>query len=176
VADTVDADFLVGNSLGGAIVQHILIERDHGLTGAVLAGSGAKLTVHESLREVLAEDFAAAIDVLHDDEMLFYDTHDRMVGQSRETMQAVGRAVTERDFLSCHTFDVRDQLSAIDVPVLALVGEYDQLTPVKYHEFLAEEIPDGHLAVLDDAAHLAMVEQPIAFAGAIESFLSDCAE
>ena len=175
VADAVDADVLVGNSLGGAVVQRILVERDHGLSGAVLAGSGAKLAVHDALREVLADDFGAAIDVLHDEDMLFHDTHDRMVAQSRETMRAVGRAVTERDFLSCHSFDVRDRLSDIDVPVLALVGEYDQLTPVSYHEYLADEIPDGRLAVLEDAAHLAMVEQPTGFASAIETFLDELA-
>ncbi len=171
VAEAVDADVLVGNSLGGAVVQHILLERSPSLQGAVLAGSGAKLTVHESLRETLAEDFETAIEVLHDDH-LFHDTHDRMVAQSRQTMAAVGQRVTERDFLSCHTFDVRDRLDEIDLPVLALVGEYDELTPVAYHEFLAEEIPDGRLALLEDAAHLTMVEAPTAFASAVEAFLT----
>jgi pimeloyl-ACP methyl ester carboxylesterase len=171
VADAVDADVLVGNSLGGAVVQHVLLERELPVSAAVLAGSGAKLAVHESLREVLAEDFETAVDVLHDDDMLFHDTHDRLVGQSRATMETVGRAVTERDFLTCHTFDVRGRVPEIGVPVLALVGEYDQLTLVAYHEFLAEEIPDGRLAVVEDAAHLAMAEQPTAFASAIETFL-----
>jgi pimeloyl-ACP methyl ester carboxylesterase len=171
VADAVGADVLVGNSLGGAVVQHHLLDGNHSLSGAVLAGSGAKLAVTDSLREALGTEFEAAVDTLHGENMLFHDAHDRMVGQSRETMHAVGQAVTERDFLSCHTFDVRDRLEEIGVPVFAVVGEYDRLTPVEYHEYIAETVPDGRLAVLEEAAHLAMVERPAAFAASVGAFL-----
>lgn len=173
VARATDADILMGNSLGGAVVQEVLLERDLDLDGAVLAGSGAKLAVTEELRSLLADDFETAIDVLHEDNRLFHDADTQADRRSRETMRAVGRAVTERDFLTCHTFDVRDRLGEISVPVLALVGEYDELTPPRYHEYLAEKIPKGSLAVLDDAAHLAMVEQPEAFAAAIASFVEE---
>lgn len=171
VADAVEADVLVGNSLGGAVVQRLLLDRSHSLSGAVLAGTGAKLAVTESLRKSLATEFGSAVEALHGENMLFYDAHERMIGQSRKTMHAVGQSVTERDFLSCRTFDVRDRLDEIDVPVLAVVGEYDRLTPVTYHEFVAETVPDARLTVLEDAAHLPMVERPIAFASALGTFL-----
>lgn len=171
VARETGADVLVGSSLGGAVVQHLLLEGKLDLTAAVLAGSGAKLAVAGQLRDALAEDFEQAIETLHSDERLFHDARPRMVAQSKETMRAVGQTVIERDFLTCHTFDIREQVGDIDVPVLALVGEYDQLTPVEYHDFLASEIPDGRLALVEDAGHLAMVEQPTAFASAIETFL-----
>jgi pimeloyl-ACP methyl ester carboxylesterase len=173
VASAVDADILVGHSLGGAVVQQLLLDGETTVEGAVLAGTGAALPVAESLRDRLSTEFEAAIDWLHDDGRLFYDTHDRMVGQSRETMQSVGATVTKRDFLSCHAFDVRDRVSEIDCPVLAVVGEYDRLTPIGNHEFLANELPNGRLAVVEDAGHLAMIEQPIAFASAIEALLAD---
>ncbi|MFC7134401.1 MULTISPECIES: alpha/beta fold hydrolase [Salinibaculum] len=171
VATATDADVLVGNSLGGAVVQHVLLERALDLRAAVLAGSGAKLAVHESLREALAGDFEAAIRTLHEPDRLFHDPTPRLVDPSTETMRSVGRAVTERDFLTCHTFDVRERVGDVDVPVLALVGEHDQLTPVASHEFLAGEIPDGQLALVEDAAHLAMLEQPTAFSSAVGTFL-----
>jgi pimeloyl-ACP methyl ester carboxylesterase len=173
VARETGADVLVGNSLGGAVVQHVLLEREVGPEAAVLAGSGAKLAVAESLRDALAEDFEAAIEALHSDDRLFQDARPRLVEQSEETMRAVGRAVTERDFLTCHPFDVRERVGDIDVPVLAVVGDHDQLTPVSYHEYLAERISGGRLAVVEDAAHLAMVERPAAFADAIGTFLDD---
>jgi pimeloyl-ACP methyl ester carboxylesterase len=176
VADAVGADVLVGNSLGGAVVQRLLLDRNHSLSAAVLAGSGAKLAVTESLRDALRGEFDAAVETVHGEDMLFHDAHDRIVGQSRETMHDVGRTVTERDFLSCHTFDVRDRLDDIDVPVLAVAGEYDRLTPVAYHEFIAENVPDGRLTVLEDAAHLAMVEQPTAFTDALDAFLGSLSD
>ncbi|MFT4921614.1 MAG: 3-oxoadipate enol-lactonase [Haloarculaceae archaeon] len=173
VARAVGADVLVGNSLGGAVVQHVLLDRSLAVSAAVLAGSGAKLTVVEQLRTWLAEDFERAIDFLHGADMLFHDADSQTIDRSRETMRAAGRVVTERDFLTCHTFDVRDRVADIDTPLLALVGEHDQLTPPSYHEFYVENAPDATRTRLADAAHLAMVETPAAFNSAIASFLDE---
>jgi pimeloyl-ACP methyl ester carboxylesterase len=171
VAKRVGADVLVGNSLGGAVVQHVLLERTCDATAAVLAGSGAKLAVLPELREWLAGDFERAVDFLHGDDRLFHDPGPESLARSRAAMRAVGRAVTERDFLTCHSFDVSDRVGELDVPMLAVVGEYDRLTPRAYHEYYAENAPDATLAVVEDAAHLAMVEQPVAFAAAVGSFV-----
>jgi len=171
VARAVDADVLVGNSLGGAVVQHVLLDRSPAVSAAVLAGSGAKLAVRENLRTWLAEDFERVVEVLHGEDMLFHDVDAATERRSRETMRAVGRAVTERDFLTCHTFDVRDRVGDLAVPLLALVGEHDRLTPPAYHEYYAEHAPDATCRVLADAAHLAMVECPDAFSEAVASFL-----
>ncbi|MEF8872567.1 MAG: alpha/beta hydrolase [Haloarculaceae archaeon] len=170
VAHAVEADVLVGNSLGGAVVQRILLDEDHELAAAVLAGTGATLPVAESLRTWLAEDFERAVEWLHGTDRLFHDADEQTRERSVETMYAVGQAVTERDFLSCHTFDVREQLHDVQIPVLALVGEHDTLTPPSYHELLASELPHGELTVLDDAAHLAMVDQPVAFNASLSGF------
>lgn len=173
VARATEADVLVGNSLGGAVVQRVLLKRDLAVAAAVLTGTGAKLAVEEGLRDLLATEFEAAIETLHGEDLLFHDASDQAIERSKQTMRAVGQRVTERDFLSCHTFDVRAEVADIEVPVLALVGEYDRLTPVSSHEYLAETIPTGRLALVEDAAHLAMVEQPTGFEAAISAFLSD---
>jgi 3-oxoadipate enol-lactonase len=171
VAEAVGADVLVGNSLGGAVVQRVILDGGYGPSVAVLAGSGARLAVLEDLRTWLAEDFERAVEFLHGEDRLFHDADVEAAQRSQETMQSVGRAVTERDFLSCHTFDVRDRVAELDVPLLALVGEYDRLTPRAYHEYYADNAPEATLAVIEDAAHLAMVEQPDAFNSAIATFL-----
>jgi pimeloyl-ACP methyl ester carboxylesterase len=141
------------------------------LAGLVLAGTGARLTVLEDLLVWLSEDFERAVEFLHADDRLFHDPDEAMLEFSREAMRRAGPAVTERDFRTCHEFDVRDRVGDIDLPALALVGEYDQLTPPWYHEFLADEMPDCSLAVLEDAAHLAMLEAPVAFNAALEAHL-----
>jgi len=175
VADVVDADYLVGNSLGGAVVLTALLDHDAarrlGLTGVVLAGSGAKLTVHEDLRDWLANDWGRVVDFLHEPDRLFHDADDRYVEFSREAMLDVGQAITRRDFLSCHTFDVRDRLEEIVLPLFALTGEHDGLTPPSYHEYLAANVPDGGLATIPDAAHLSMLEEPAAFNSELRSWI-----
>lgn len=164
------AELLVGNSMGGAVLLWLVLETDVSPAGLVLAGTGAQLPVHPDLQELLAEDFERALDVLHGEDMLFHDPRPEYVDQSKATMRAVGQDVTERDFLSCHEFDVRDRLDEIDVPTLALVGEYDQMTPLKYHEQLAAELPDCEVVEIEDAAHLAMIDQPERFTTEIERF------
>ncbi|MFA9517807.1 alpha/beta fold hydrolase [Halopenitus sp. H-Gu1] len=173
VANATGARVLCGNSLGGAIAQWIAIERasEMDLEGLVLHGTGAKLTVLRDLLTWLADDFERAIEFLHGDGRLFYDVAEEHRELSRAVMRDTGQPVVERDFRTCHEFDVRDRLAAIDVPAIAVVGEHDRLTPPSYHEFLAAEIPNCNRAVIEDAAHLAMIEQPRAFNAALTEFL-----
>jgi pimeloyl-ACP methyl ester carboxylesterase len=171
VAEAEDVDVLVGNSLGGAVIQRALLDRDVAVEGAVLAGTGARLAVFDDLLRWLDSEFERAVEFLHGADRLFHDADEDLLDRSRAAMYDAGRAVTERDFLTCHEFDVRGDVDRIDVPTLALCGEYDRLTPPRYHEYLVDEIPDAELAIVEDAAHLAMLEQPRAFSGALVDFL-----
>lgn len=162
-----DADtaprLLAGNSLGGAVVLWIALERDLDVDGLVLCGTGAKLGVADPLLDALADDFERAVELLHGEDMLFHDPDPGTREASIEGMRATGRATTERDFLTCDAFDVRDRLAAVTHPTLALTGEHDRLTPPPFHEYLAEELPDCELALIADAAHLSYLERPAAW-------------
>ncbi|EMA66619.1 alpha/beta hydrolase fold protein [Halorubrum aidingense JCM 13560] len=171
VAEATGASVLCGNSLGGAVALWVALERDLPLDGLVLAGTGAKLAVTAELLDALATDFDRAVDLLHEPDRLFHDASPEYVDASRAEMRECGRAVTERDFRTCHAFDVRDRLSEIAVPSLAIVGEHDALTPPAYHDFFAERIDDCERAVIEDAAHLAMLERPAAFNAALAAFV-----
>ncbi|WP_144903363.1 alpha/beta fold hydrolase [Halobellus captivus] len=171
VAEAADADVLLGNSLGGAVVLTALLERDLDVSGAVLAGTGARLPVLDDLFQWVATDFDRVVEFFHKPDHLFHDADEGTLGVSESALRNTGQAVLERDFRTAHAFDVRGQLSAIDVPALALVGEYDRLTPPHYHEELCAALPDCELSVIDDAAHLAMLERPGAFNDALTDFL-----
>ena len=171
VAEAVGATVLVGNSLGGAVAQWTLLERDWRPDALVLAGTGPRLPVYEDLQGWLADDYEQAIEFLHGRDRLFQATDPTLHERSREQMRAVGPTVTERDFLTCDRFDVTDRLAGIEVPTLALCGEHDKLTPREFHEELARELPNGEFAVVPDAAHLAMLERPAAFNEIVAGFL-----
>jgi len=168
-----DADVLIGNSLGGAIAQWVALERDWTPEALVLLGTGPELPVFEGLQEWLANDWDRAVEFLHERDRLFHDTDHEAVSRSREGMEEVGQAVTRRDFMTCHRFDVSDRLGEIDVPVLAVCGEHDKLTPRAYHETMAREVADGEASFVPDAAHLAMVEQAEIFNDILEEFIED---
>lgn len=170
VAEETGDRVLCGNSLGGAVVMWAALKRDLDIDGLVLAGTGARLSVLDDLLRWLDDDFDRAIEFLHGPDRLFHDPDERYLAVSETAMRETGQAVTARDFRTCHAFDIRDRLADIEVPALAVVGRHDQLTPPWYHETLAEELPYCELALIDDAAHLAMLEQPDAFNSAVESF------
>jgi pimeloyl-ACP methyl ester carboxylesterase len=150
----------------------IALERDLDVGALVLADSGAKLAVDPDFLETLREDFEAAIETLHSPGVLFSDPTDELLERSKGTMRATGRDVTLRDFETSDRFDVRDRLAEIETPTLALCGESDPLTPPKFHEYLAEELPDGTYREIEGASHMPMLERPEAFDSAVRAFLS----
>ncbi len=169
-SEETDAIVLCGNSLGGAVALWVALERDLALGGLVLAGTGARLAVLRDLLDWLADDFDRAVAFLHGEDRLFHDPPPEYVELSTAAMRECGRATVERDFRTCHTFDVRDRLNEVATPALAVVGEHDGLTPPRYHDVLADGIERCERATIEDAAHLAMLEAPVAFNAAIVDF------
>lgn len=173
VAEAVDADVLVGNSLGGAVVLAAILDHDPDIDAAILVGSGAKLGVAARLRSWLEDDWEEAVAFLHGTDLLFHDPPTELRALSEEGMHSVGRRITRRDFLTCHEFDVRNRLSEIPVPVLALTGVHDSLTPPRFHAYLSANCPTARAALVPDAAHLSMLERPGPVNRLVTEFLRD---
>jgi pimeloyl-ACP methyl ester carboxylesterase len=77
------------------------------------------------------------------------------------------------DFKACDAFDVRDQVGEIEQPTLVICGENDQMTPVRFSQFLAENLINSRLEVVPKAGHMVMLEQPETVANLIEGFLTE---
>lgn len=56
--------------------------------------------------------------------------------------------------------DQQKTLRMLRVPALAICGVYDQVTPLRRHEFIATLIPYARLEGVPDAGHYPMLEQP----------------
>jgi len=162
---------LVGHSLGGAVALWLALERDLAVDGLVLTGTGPRLPVLADLLEWLDDDFERVIAFLHEPDRLFHDPRPGLREESVSRLQETGQAVARRDFRTADRFNVIGQLGEIDCPAAAVVGEYDHLTPLRYHQHLAEELADCSLLRIQAAAHLAMLEQPQAFTAALSVVL-----
>ena len=82
-------------------------------------------------------------------------------------------------YLACASA-VRDMaqstmLLKIKVPTMVLVGKQDPACTVDQATVLHRLIPHSSMAVLDQAAHLANIEQPLAFNKALRGFLDSVA-
>jgi 3-oxoadipate enol-lactonase len=67
--------------------------------------------------------------------------------------------------------DLLDRLSSLEMPVLVVGGLQDAAVTPQTVEALAQRVPRAKTLLLDDAAHLANVEQPTAFTEAVGQFL-----
>ncbi len=67
--------------------------------------------------------------------------------------------------------DLREQVSAIDCPVLLIHGENDPLMPVPAARWLAEHLPQAQLKVFSGAAHAPFLNDPEHFAALVGEFI-----
>ncbi len=77
----------------------------------------------------------------------------------------------------CHAISKIDYLkrvSEITTPVMLIAGAEDMATPVSGHEKIRDRVAGSELVVIEQAAHLANVEQPEAFNAALGGFLARC--
>ena len=64
-------------------------------------------------------------------------------------------------------FDFRDELGRIEAPTLVIAGAEDEATPIGDAELVADLVDGARLVIIDGAAHLANVEQALAFSDAV---------
>jgi pimeloyl-ACP methyl ester carboxylesterase len=67
--------------------------------------------------------------------------------------------------------DAIGRVAQTGIPVLLLHGRHDRRFPVTHARYAAERLPRARAVVLDDAAHMAHIDQPGAWIGAVRSFL-----
>lgn len=66
-------------------------------------------------------------------------------------------------------------LAQVGVPVLALVGEHDSLTPPAEGSRIAGSVQDGRFVVIPNAGHISNLENSSAFNEALTGFLAELA-
>ncbi|HEY1680160.1 MAG TPA: alpha/beta hydrolase [Candidatus Tumulicola sp.] len=160
---------LCGHSMGGAVALEVALRGGvSGVRGLVLLGSGSRLRVAPAIFERLEADFPAAARQLAG--WFFADPTAERLDAAVADMLVVGQAQTVRDFRACDAFDAGPRLHELRVPVLAVTGERDAMTPPKYAQSLADRVPLGSARIIPDAGHFAMIERPDEVADAIAAF------
>jgi pimeloyl-ACP methyl ester carboxylesterase len=161
---------LAGHSMGGAIALQAALGGIKGLEALVLLGTGARLRISPAIFEGIGGRFrefapelvgwmtsAVSSDVLRDD--------------ITSDVLSTRPATFLSDFHACNGFDVMNRLDAIRVSTLVINGDDDRLTPLKYGEYLAANIPGAVLKIIHGAGHLAMLEKPTEVNAVIAAFV-----
>lgn len=162
---------IAGHSLGGGIALQYALDYGDELKGIVTLGSGARLRVLpatlEGLRKAVdspaPQTEAAATDSLIEPELAAVIARRRQENGPRSMLN---------DLEACDKFDVMDRLDEITLPVLAVVGTEDVMTPPKYSQFMADKLADASAVIIEGGTHMAYAEKPDEVNSAIESFLA----
>jgi pimeloyl-ACP methyl ester carboxylesterase len=165
----IEGALLCGSSMGGAIALEIGLRANPRVGAIVMLGSGSKLRVAPALFESLERDFEDGVRGLVP--MFFAAPTPALIDATVAEMLEVGQAQTIADFRACDEFDATERLADLALPLLALTGEQDRLTPPKFAAFLADRIPGAEARILPEAGHLAMVERPDETNAALRAFV-----
>lgn len=164
--------FLMGHSMGGAIVQELAIAFPHILEGIILVGTGARLKVAPMFLEGLSKNFEGTVDTFIS--YAYAPKTDRsIIEEGARLMKAAGSTVVHRSFLACDRFDRRQETAQIRVPCQVLCGSEDKLTPPKLSEALHEGIVGSRLRLISNAGHMVMIERHKEFNEAVQEFISE---
>ena len=150
---------LVGHSMGGAVAIELALlpELCPWIVGLVLISTGGRLRVRPEIRAMAAEAVQTGQPISLCSALL------SETAQGREPLieieQQMPPQTANADWEATHAFDRLEDLTKIQIPTKILVGEQDLLTPVRYAQYLAAQIP-GNLRVLPDKGHLLPFEAP----------------
>jgi len=163
---------LVGHSMGGAIVQTLALIHPEVVNKIVLVGTGAKLRVFPIILDGIKNNFKETVRKITQFAYSRKVSSDLIERAISDLMQCRPE-VLYGDFLACDRFDIMNEVEKIDLPTLVLCGDEDELTPVKYSQFLHRQIKHSKIEILSNAGHMVMMESPQAFNEKIGEFIGD---
>ncbi len=163
--------FVMGHSMGGAIVQEMAVDYPDIAAGIILVGTGPRLTVSPDFLEGLMDRFEETVD-----SVIRYayapGTDGKILKQGSEIMRHAGSKRVFKDFYACDRFDIGDRIEKIQCPCLIVCGEQDRLTPLKLSRSLREKIIGSDLSIITGAGHMVMIEAYGEFNDRIKGFIS----
>lgn len=181
VLSSVEGDFaLAGHSMGGRVALEIYRLAPQRVTHLALLNTG----VHpKSEKEIPGRMRLINAAKLHGMAILADEWLVPMMSpkglENRSLMAALAQMVmgySVEDFEKqiqalINRPDAEGQLANISVPTLLLSGTQDTWSPVTQHQVIQQKITGSELVVIDDAGHMAPVEQPENVAAALHSWL-----
>jgi len=155
-----DNCIVAGHSLGGGIALSAALYFERLVGGLLLIDSGARLRVSPNVIE-FSRRAALAGRAVGEDSRLGYaeSTPQEIVDKVTALTAGCKPAVKYKDWIADDSFDVISRLPHIKVPTLAICGAEDPLTPLRYHEFLRDNLPNCTLEVIAGAGHWPFAEQ-----------------
>jgi pimeloyl-ACP methyl ester carboxylesterase len=164
---------LCGMSMGGAVVQQMLIESPGRFKAAVLMNTGARLKVLPAVFDQVRDDFGTFIRNIPVFSLSPSTDLNRFEQDIFDFANTCTAETALGDFKACDSFDVMEKIPSITCPVLVFSAEHDVSTPPKYALWLKNNLPDARLVHILEAGHFSMLEKAGEMNEVIGAFLSE---
>ena len=173
---------LCGLSIGGMIAMWVAAHEPGRVDRLVVCCSSAKLDRAETYRKRAATVRAegtravAATVVVRWFTPAFVAADPALVDRMRATIASIPAEGYAACCDALAVMDLESDIESIVAPTLAIAGAQDEAIPPEHSYALAARIPRSRVIVVDDAAHLANIEQPAAVTGHILDHLSSSSQ
>lgn len=170
----------IGHSMGGRVALEAMRQTPRRIAGLALLDTGihTRRPGEEEKRAAMIrlayeQGMAALADAWvppmvdprrRDDAALLAPMKAMVLRATPEQHERQMRALLERP-------DPRALLPGVACPALVMVGRHDQWSPLSQHEEIAALIPGAKLAVIEDAGHMTLMEQPAASTAVLVDWL-----
>ena len=161
---------LCGLSMGGAIIQHLLINYPDRFLAGILINTGARLKVLPLIFETIQKDYNDFVDMLCVVGISPQSNTEKLRTKLKSCLQCLPKTALD-DLRACNNFNMSEKLDLIQVPVLILSAEDDNITPQKFGNYLEKNIRNAKLTNIRNAGHFSPLENPLDVNKAILDFV-----
>ncbi|HYC57621.1 MAG TPA: alpha/beta fold hydrolase [Candidatus Binatia bacterium] len=172
----------VGHSLGGVLVQELLVRHGGLLAGAVLVSTSSRLNEAASRNWRKLADIVEAKGVSTSPDAQarsfsesFAAAHPEVLAAHAALGASADPHVYAEQARAASEYDYTDALASVTVPVLVVQGLADRLTPPGGSVLLHRALPGARLEMIEGAGHNLPVEMPERFASIVVDFAREIA-
>jgi len=168
----------VGHSLGGVIVQDLLVRHPSAIAAAVLISTSSRLNekataswqrIADAVEANGVSDSPAARARGFSEE--YAEAHPDVLARHGEIASSTDRKVYAEQARAASSYDYTAALGSVACPVLVLQGLADRLTPPGGSVLLHRALPGGaRLEMIEGAGHNLPIEMPERVAGLVLDF------
>jgi 3-oxoadipate enol-lactonase len=167
-----DEFILVAHSMGGGIaMSYVLHKETTNPKAMVLVDTSPDLELSKLATGLVKEAVDDRIYFLRNKRFEDCDNTYKLKRYEDELRNA-HPGIMQRDLLACNKFDITDRVHEINIPTFVIVGEHDDIIPPQVAYDFEKRIPHSDIAVVRNANHSPMIEQPDEFNRLLRKFVT----